>query len=284
MTPRSFLPIISAEELKQIADEPELVLVDARAGVDAYERYAKEHLPGARFVNLEKDLSDITDNPAKGGRHPLPEPKRFGEVLGSLGIDTQSYVVVYDDKLGANPAARFWWMLRAAGHEHVQVLSGGLQSALKAGFQATTEISAIEPKGEYQVRDWAENTVNADDVEEALKHKQSIVVDVRENGRYTGELEPIDKIAGHIPGAVNIPFSSNMDAEGIFLPAAALNEKYTRALEPDKTHEIIVHCGSGVTACHTILAMDQAGLPMPKLYVGSWSEWSNSGRPVATGD
>lgn len=276
-------PVIKPHELLALRTSPELVLVDARTGPNAKEAYGKSHLEGALYIDLEEELSQKGPSPAEGGRHPLPPVEKFAALLGRLGIQSTSHVVVYDDKAGANPAARLWWMLHALGHDQVQVLDGGMEGALAAGYPANDQPVTPTATAPYPAGRWQLPTATADDVEAAAADKEAMVIDVRDAVRYRGEKEPIDKIAGHIPGAVNLPFINNLDAEGRFRDPQELRRYYTDALGSRRPDNVIVHCGSGVTACHTLLAMDYAGLPIPKLYTGSWSEWSNSGRPVATG-
>jgi thiosulfate/3-mercaptopyruvate sulfurtransferase len=276
-------PIIKPQELLSLRSSDDLVLIDARTGPGAKEAYAAQHLEGAVYVDLERDLAQKSASPAEGGRHPLPPVAQFAPLLGKLGIGPKSHVVVYDDKGGANPAARLWWMLRAVGHQRVQVVDGGYQAALAAGYPANGEGVTPRATEPYRTNGWSLPTASVAEVEKAAADKDSLVIDVRDAVRYRGEQEPIDKIAGHIPGAVNLPFSNNLDAQGGFKSPEELRRQYTDALGNTRPDHIIVHCGSGVTACHTLLAMDYAGLPIPKLYVGSWSEWSNSGRAVATG-
>lgn len=276
-------PIIKPHELLALHTAPDLVLIDARTGPVAKEAYQKSHLDGAVYVDLEEDLSQKGPSPAEGGRHPLPPVETFAALLGTLGVQPTSRVVVYDDKAGANPAARLWWMLRAVGHTAVQVLDGGMQSAVEAGYPVNDQPVTPAATAAYPVSCWQLPIAPVEEVEQAAADKEAVVIDVRDAVRYRGEKEPIDKIAGHIPGAVNLPFIHNLNEEGQFRDPQELKQYYTDALGGKRPDNIIVHCGSGVTACHTLLAMDYAGLPIPKLYVGSWSEWSNSGRPVATG-
>jgi thiosulfate/3-mercaptopyruvate sulfurtransferase len=273
----TFSPIITAQEL--IANS-KIILIDARAGANTFENYQKEHLKNARFVDLNRDLAAIPENPANGGRHPLPSPKDFSQTLSALGISPSDHVVVYDDKNGSNFAARFWWMMRAIGHEKIQVLNGGFQAAIQAGFP-TNSGNEIFEKTDYPSQDWKLALADIEEVEKARTHDQNIVIDVRDKNRYDGLTEPLDLIAGHIPGAVNVPLTENLDENGLFKSADELAEKYKAILGNKKTENTIVHCGSGVTACHTLLAMDYAGLPIPKLYVGSWSEWSRNDREMA---
>lgn len=275
-------PVINPEELLKLKDSSEIILIDATAGINAEENYKVNHLKSARFVDLNRDLATVETNPANGGRHPLPSVAKFSELLSKLGISPSNHVIVYDDKNGSNAAARFWWMLRATGHEKVQVLNGGLQAAIKMGYPTSSEIKDFKPVQNYPVSKWKWALADINDVEKARKSEENIVIDVRDKNRFDGLTEPLDLIAGHIPGAINIPFSENLDENGFFKPTEVLAKKYTEITGSKNPENIIVHCGSGVTACHTLLAMDYAGLSIPKLYVGSWSEWSRNDRELAT--
>jgi thiosulfate/3-mercaptopyruvate sulfurtransferase len=241
-----------------------------------------EHLEGAFFVDLETQLADIKHDFSDGGRHPLPEIGTFARTLSDLGISENDHIVVYDDKHGANAAARFWWMLRSAGHEKVHVLNGGLGQAKKLNFpmRSGTEI-AKKIEQPYQVDHWHLPTIDMNEVEKVSPDPNYMVIDVREKGRYDGIFEPIDLVAGHIPGAKNIPFSENLDENGLFLSPKVLEQTYSTKLGDIGPEKTIVHCGSGVTACHTLLAMAYAGMEIPKLYVGSWSEWSRNDKEIA---
>jgi len=275
----TFSPLISADELfKSISD---IILIDARAGANAFEMYQNEHLKGARFVELNHDLAAIPENPANGGRHPLPTPEDFAKTLSALGISPSSNIVVYDDKNGSNFAARFWWMMRAIGHEKIQVLNGGYQTAINAGFQTNSGIETFDTTN-YPFQEWQLPLADIEEVEKARKDNQNIIIDVRDKNRFDGLTEPLDLVAGHIPGAINIPLTENLNENGLFKSADELAEKYKTIIGNRKSENTIIHCGSGVTACHTLLAMDYAGLSIPKLYVGSWSEWSRTNREIAT--
>ena len=276
----NFSPIIKPQELLVLKQTIPFVLVDARSG--AKEKYAASHLEGAFHVDLNNDLADIKPDAADGGRHPLPYFPHFNQVLSELGISPDSHVVIYDDKNGANAAARFWWMLKSVGHDAVRVLDGGMDAAIRAGYPLSNQAPKRVISNDYQANAWQLPTADIAEVDKATQNAQCLIIDVREEGRYNGEFEPLDLIAGHIPNAVNIPFSSNLDAEGFFLPPSELREKYEKALNEKETAQVIVHCGSGVTACHTLLAMAYAGMDIPKLYVGSWSEWSRNNRPMIT--
>lgn len=275
------LPILKPEEFLALPNKHEVVLVDVRTGPKARQDYVQAHLAGALFVDLEQDLSGPRQDPSRGGRHPLPDLGEFAAVLSKLGITPESYVLVYDDKMGANAAARFWWMLRAVGHQRVQVLDGGLQAGLATGVPAGAGEEKVVEAGHYPVQGWLLPTATVEEVAKAVQEAGRVVVDVRDAYRYRGESEPIDPIAGHIPQAINIPFAQSLDEEGRFRSADQLKSFFESALGGKSGDQVIVHCGSGVTACHSMLAMVYAGLEMPVLYVGSWSEWSGTNRPIA---
>ncbi len=273
-------PLIEITDLL-LADRTNLVILDARGFAGAHDRYLAGHLDGALFVNLDPDLAAHTENAAEGGRHPLPTPEAFAGLLARLGITPESNIVIYDDKAGANSAARLWWMLKAIGHPQVQVLNGGVQAAIENGVSLSTEEAIPTPADKlYPIPVGFSGTVNIDEVGKATHDDSRLVIDVRENARYLGQTEPIDLIAGHIPGAINVPFNTNLDASGKYKSAEELRADYTSTLGNVKPHDLIVHCGSGVTACHTLLALEHAGLPGAKLYVGSWSEWSRRDLPI----
>lgn len=275
-------PIIQSAALLKLYKSENLIIIDAHSGKNARTNYEEKHLDGALFVDLDSQLAEIKGDVSIGGRHPLPKIENFARTLSDLGISEKSHVVIYDDKNGSNAAARFWWMLKAIGHEKVQVLDGGFQAAEKNNFptSATTEIS--NKTALYKVANWKLPIAEIDEVENVSQDKNHIVIDVRETSRFNGETEPIDLIAGHIPGAINIPFTENLDENSLFLPPNELKEKYEKIFQDVKSENIIVHCGSGVTACHSLLAIASAALEIPKLYVGSWSEWSRNGKKIET--
>lgn len=273
-------PIISPSELKNLSTE-NLIILDARVGKDVYQNYLGKHLKGARFIDLDKDLAEIGEDAAFGGRHPLPSIEKFEETLSNLGVSEDSHVIIYDDKNGANAGARAWWMLRSFGLKNIQVLDGGFQAAEKENLEFSSGEEIFEKSDVIKKGNWLLPTSSLEDVENELVNNSSTVIDVRDAYRYNGESEPIDLVAGHIPGAINIPFSENLDENGNFLKPEILKEKYSKLLA-NKPENLIIHCGSGVTACHTILALECAGYQMSKLYVGSWSEWSKrEGKEVA---
>jgi thiosulfate/3-mercaptopyruvate sulfurtransferase len=272
-------PVLAPEQLGAVRG---LVLCDVRSGPSARDDYARGHLPGAIFIELEHDLSAASGDAARGGRHPLPDPRTFAARLGVWGIGPESRVVAYDDQNGANAAARLWWMLRALGHERVQVLDGGLKGALAAGLTLTSEPTVVEAAPPYPGATWSWPTADIDAVDRARKAPERVLLDVRAAPRYRGEQEPIDPVAGHIPGARNLPLTENLAADGRFKTAAELRQLYGELLDGRDPEQLVVHCGSGVTACHTLLALERAGLPGASLYVGSWSEWCrNPERPRA---
>lgn len=274
--------LISASELLSIYKNENVVVVDTRMGKDIKKTYLQEHLTGALHVDLNEDLSDIKEDAANGGRHPLPSIEEFSKTLSSLGITPESHVIAYDDKNGSIASARLWWMLKAIGHKKVQVLNGGLKEAIKVGFPMSSNTETAKTVTPYVIDSWKLPVLTMEEVEKVSKDKEYLVIDVRAKERYNGEVEPIDLVAGHIPGAINVPFSSNLDENGLYLSPKALKEKYQKVLGTRSTKDVTVHCGSGVTACHTLLAMSHAGMEIPNLYVGSWSEWSRNDKPIAT--
>lgn len=273
------MSLITAEELVRRAGEPHLAIVDCRwylgqpgAGLAAY---AGGHIPGSVHADLDSDLSGSSG----GGRHPLPPPNEFDCTLGRLGITADATVVVYDD-LGGAIAARLWWMLTDQGHDATFVLDGGLDAWKGAGGETTTEVpSPSQGTAGIALRPW-KGIATIDEVSE--RHQDTILVDARAADRYRGVSEPVDPRAGHIPGAINVPLTENLDS-GRFRSIGDLVNRFAEAgVEADT--DVVVHCGSGVTACHVILAAEVAGFPRPNLYVGSWSEWSASERPISTGE
>jgi thiosulfate/3-mercaptopyruvate sulfurtransferase len=248
--------------------------------------YAASHVPSALYAHLDRDLSGpIT--PATG-RHPLPTPERLVETLGRWGIDASVQVVAYDQGNGAY-ASRLWWLLRWAGHQKVAVLNGGFAAWQQAGLPTETTITRQPPRT-FIFRN-EEPVASTAELERAVRDRTlesgaAVLVDARAADRFAGENETIDPVAGHIPGARNHPFARNVDAQGRFLPAAELRERWTATLGAGTAARggIIAMCGSGVTACHNLLALEIAGLGGARLYAGSWSEWIRAPeRPVARG-
>jgi len=279
-------PLIELQEWQALSSQKDVILVDARGGPDAKEKYLDGHLPGAIFVDVETQLSEKKGDAAQGGRHPLPQPQLFVKLLSELGITRSTQVVVYDDKMGANAACRFWWMLRGLGHSMVRVLNGGFTYAVSQGM--TLQKGWVQPRpvtiavNEYPMADWEQATVNMTELVQGLADQSCLLVDVREAFRYQGESEPIDLVAGHIPGAMNIPYLENLQNDGRFAAIDELQSIYRPLWENAGQREVILHCGSGVSACHTLMALQIAQLPIAKLYVGSWSEWSRNDLPMVT--
>ncbi|WP_396151246.1 sulfurtransferase [Flavobacterium sp.] len=274
-------PIISVSELKALYKANDLLIFDVSNGENAQSNYNQKHLDGAIFVDLNTQLADIKEDLSKGGRHPLTTIENFSKLLSTLGITSKTHIILYDDKSGANAAARMWWMLKSVGHEKVQVLNGGFQEAEKQKFPINSNYVTPIPTEEYIIESWKLPVANLTEVEDASNDKSNLIIDVGESARFNGEFEPIDLVSGHIPNAINVPFSTNLDENGLFLSPEMLREKYKNIFKNNASNDIIVHCGSGVTACHTLLAMVCAGFEIPKLYVGSWSEWSRNNKPIA---
>jgi len=277
-------PLISPEELARRLDDPTWVVVDCRwtltdpaAGPAAH---ARSHIPGARYANLDDDLSRRPG--PSDGRHPLPAAADFAARLGSWGVGNSTTVVAYDEASGAI-AARLWWLLGWLGHDRRLVLDGGFAAWTAAGLPVEARMPRWQP-AHFVPRALADDSVvEAADLP-ALQAAGSLLVDVRAAPRYRGEQEPIDPVAGHVPGAVNRPGSVNIDANGRFRASEALRGELTELLAGRSPRELIAMCGSGVTACQLLLALEVAGLDGAKLYAGSWSEWiRDPARPIATG-
>jgi thiosulfate/3-mercaptopyruvate sulfurtransferase len=274
-------PLVSPEALSTELGAADLVLLDARAGADARERFLAQHLRGARFVSGDHELAQPGD-PAHGGRHPLPPLDVFASTLARLGIGASSRVVVYDDKNGTNPAARAWWMLRAVGID-ARVLDGGLAAAIAAGLPTESGETPIPPAAPMTLAAWKRPTVDVARIDAVSAAPSVPVLDARSLARHRGDADPFDPRPGHIPHTTSAPHESSLDANGRMLAPDALRARFDALLGSHAPAEAIVYCGSGVTACHLLLAMEHAGLPGASLYVGSFSEWTRSGRPVATG-
>lgn len=279
-----YTTLVDTDELAVHLGDPGWVVFDCRftltdpgAGLRAYN---EGHIPGARYVHLDNDLSSpVTE---RTGRHPLPDPEQLAIKLGAWGVDASKQVVVYDDTFGAM-AVRMWWLLRWLGHENVALLDGVFPKWLREKRTVTKELPVIEPavfKASPNNTMW----ISADEIQ-ALTAGTGVVVDARAEERYSGEVEPLDKVAGHVPGAINLPWEDNLDLGGDFLPAGELRELYAPIVGQHAIKNVIHMCGSGVTACHNILAMEHAGLKGARLYAGSWSEWiTDPSRPVKTGE
>jgi thiosulfate/3-mercaptopyruvate sulfurtransferase len=270
-------PLIAAEALAARLGEPDLRIADVRWYLGEPDRgrqeYAAGHLPGAIFVDLDTDLAA----PTGPGRHPLPEPAALADRLGELGFGSGDFIVAYDDVLGT-VAARLWWMLDNLGHERVAVLDGGLRAWRAAGLPVSTDSPAVGPADLRLADRWT----NVVDREELVGRLEAVtLIDARAPERYRGDVEPVDPKAGHIPTAVNAPAKVALGADGRFLAPADLAERLGSVVRAGRP--VVASCGSGVTACHTALALRVAGLPDPHLYPGSFSDWSRSELPVAVG-
>jgi thiosulfate/3-mercaptopyruvate sulfurtransferase len=277
--------LVSASTLHQHSNDPKWVVVDCRFSLANSEAgsyaYRHGHIPHARYANLNKDLSSaITDFT---GRHPLPDFTLLAKKLGAWGITNHSQVVCYDDTVGTF-AGRLWWLLRCLGHDNVAVLNGGIQHWQQQGFALTTNLPPLKP---VTFRPYlnSDHWLKALQVQNSLARKAICLIDARTPERYRGEQEPIDPVAGHIPGALNRPFQLNLDNTGLFLSAESLSSQFKTLIGPTAPEQVVHYCGSGVTACHNLLAMEHAGLTGSKLYAGSWSEWiSDKNREIATGN
>lgn len=272
-------PLIDVTELAQALDgERPPTVLDVRwrlGGPPGIDDYRRGHLPGAVFVDLDRDLSGP---PGTAGRHPLPEPGAFEAAMRRCGVDADRTVVVYDDA-DAMAAARGWWTLRYFGHPDVRVLDGGYRAWADAGRPVSGEEPQV-PAGDFTARPGGMPVLDAEGA--AAVARDGVLVDARAGARYRGEVEPVDPVAGHIPGAVNAPAQDNVDSAGRFLPAQALTQRFA-GLGAVGVVPVGAYCGSGVSAAQEVLALTLAGVPA-SLYVGSWSNWvSDPSRPVATG-
>ena len=288
MDVNSYTTLITAEQLLQIHPNPAGVMVfdcsfdlmDAASGETAF---GQAHIPGAVYADLNRNLSDKTGQGINGGRHPLPSPEKFAQWLGASGFSNPMQAVVYD-RQGANYCGRLWWMLKWLGHAQVAVLNGGWQAWLAAGGAAASgpapgyPHAAFAPKPSHWVLE------NTESVASKLGRPGQTLIDARATPRYKGEVEPLDPVAGHIPGALNRPFSHNIGPDGKFKPAAQLKSEFEVLLAGRNPATVVHHCGSGVSAIPNLLAMEIAGLGPTALYAGSWSEWcSDASRPMAQG-
>jgi thiosulfate/3-mercaptopyruvate sulfurtransferase len=270
-------PLITPEALAAARDalviDCRFSLTDSEAGRRGY---AAGHIPGARYADLERDLSGPREPGGAGGRHPLPDREALCERLRSWGVDNRSSVVCYDQSSGA-VAGRLWWLMRWLGHADVRVLDGGLDAWIAAGFETETAEPA-PARGNFEARLPLTRTRSADD----LPDSDIELLDARDAARFRGESEPFDPVAGHIPGAICAPFTENLEA-GRFKSADQLERRFLE-LGVDPARDTVCYCGSGVTATHHVLALLIAGFPEPALYAGSWSDWiSDPDRPIATG-
>jgi thiosulfate/3-mercaptopyruvate sulfurtransferase len=276
--------LISTAELAARLADPALVIVDVRHDLGQPDtwgegEYLRAHLPGARFAHLDRDLS--APKTGANGRHPLPTPAACAAVFGRLGIDSSKQVIAYDQGPGAY-AARLWWMLRWLGHDAAAVLDGGIGKWVREGRPVTAETPDVRPVT-FPIRRVG-RALSADDMLAGLRDGSLRIVDARGAERFRGDVEPLDPVAGHIPGAVNRPYTKNVEADGTFKSPDALRAEFATVVGDTAPAQIVNVCGSGVSACHNILAMEIAGIGGTVLYPGSWSEWvADPSRPVATG-
>ena len=299
-----YTTLISVEELKslQAGDAPLMVfdctfeLMNPEAGA---QQYGAAHIPGAVYANLDTDLSarhgapgargevvvaqDDDGQPASGGRHPLPSREKFAIWLSSVGFTNSMQAVVYD-RNGTNYCGRLWWMLKWVGHEAVAVLDGGLQAWQAAGGEVTGREEPAHFQSNFVTGAPLAALVDTRTVASRLEQPGQTLIDARAGARYRGEVEPLDPIAGHIPGALNRPFTENIGPDGRFKPAAQLRAEFETLLAGRDPGTVVHHCGSGVSALPNLIAMQIAGLGPSALYAGSWSEWSNTpGLPTRQG-
>lgn len=285
----TFTTLIDAAALRGLVDQADVAVIDCRFDLmnpeGGHRAYFEGHIPGARYADLNKDLSGpIT--PASG-RHPLPSPDAFAGTLARLGVGRATQVIAYDDSAGAF-AARAWWMLRWVGHPAAAVLDGGIKAWVSEGgaLQSGEEkpLPAAQSGARLFPRADADAVIGTADLEQRLSDPAFMLIDARASERYAGTVEPIDALAGHVAGAVNQPFSANLAADGRFLPAPVLRQLWERRLAGRSPTRVAAMCGSGVTACHNLLSLEIAGLRGAKLYAGSWSEWiRDPRRPIARG-
>ena len=284
-----FTTLIAAAVLRDLVGRPDIAVIDCRFDLmnpaGGRRAYLEGHIPGARYADLNMDLSaPIT---ATSGRHPLPTPADVARTLARLGVGHTTQVVAYDDSAGAF-AARAWWMLRWVGHTAVAVLDGGIKAwvseggALESGQEKPLAEAAGRPYLSAQANSAA--VLGTAELEQRLPDPAFLLIDARAGERYAGTVEPIDAVAGHIKGAVNHPFSTDLAADGRFLPAPVLRQGWERQLAGRSPTQVAAMCGSGVTACHNLLSLEVAGFSGAKLYAGSWSEWiRDPHRPIARG-
>ncbi|KAI5916883.1 sulfurtransferase [Thauera sp. 2A1] len=279
----SFATLIGALDLAQRLRDADWVVIDCRfdlANPDfGYQAWRRSHIPGAFFLDLDTDLSGFRSG--TNGRHPLPDPAQLAARLGECGIDNHSQVVAYDDT-GGMFAARLWWLMRWLGHHRVAVLDGGLQAWCRAGQALDAETP--EPIQRSYTFSLQPGRVDADYVAAHLGGTDMLLLDARSPDRFRGENEMLDPVGGHIPGAINRFFRDNLVTDGCFKQASVLREEFGALLAARNPHQVVHQCGSGVTACHNLLAMEAAGFHGSRLYAGSWSEWcADPSRPVASG-
>ncbi|MBD9481926.1 sulfurtransferase [Pseudomonas sp. PDM14] len=283
----SLAQLLTPEQLHARLGQPGLVVLDCRFALDAPDygarSYASEHIPGAQFADLEQDLSAPVHKGVTG-RHPLPDAQTLVAKLRAWGLNADADVVLYDDGPGAF-AARAWWLLAWLGKRSgVYLLDGGLKAWKNAGLPLSAEVPKA-PAGTFSGTPDTSLLLSAEQLQQRLDEPTLSLLDARALPRFRGEVEPLDPVAGHIPGARCAVFTDNLDSDGRFLPADQLRQRFAGLLDGKPAEQLVAYCGSGVTACHNLFALSLAGYPLAPLYAGSWSEWiTDPSRPVATGD
>lgn len=275
---------IDVPSLAKRLDEPGVCVFDVRFSLEQPAQgrsdFAAAHIPGARYLHLDEALSSAII-PGQTGRHPLPDPEQFETLMRRSGVSHDTLVIAYDDGPGLF-ASRLWWLLRWLGHDKVKVLDGGFSAWQAADLPVTQETPRPVAEGDFVASPDHSKLIDADEIHRRLDDPAMQLLDARGPARFSGETEPMDPIAGHIPGAVNLPCVANTDADGCWLDNAQLRKRFEPWVKANT--ELVSYCGSGITACHNILAAMEAGLPEPRLYPGSWSQWiTDPDRPVATG-
>ena len=282
-----YTTIVSTQILEENLDNPDWIIFDCRTSLTdrslGLKNYQENHIPNSFHCHLEKDLSsEITPD---SGRHPIPNFDELIEKLHAWDVGKNTQVIAYDDANGAY-AVRLWWQLRAFGFNQVAVLDGGINQWIKEDRKLSQEIPQASAKPEAEKFDFKLDPnaiISTTEIQQNIEDKSFTLIDARTPERYRGEVEPLDTVAGRVPGAINRAFQLNLDENGKFLPASELKQQYDTLLIDAEDH-VVNMCGSGVTACHNILAMEIAGITDSKLYLGSWSEWiRDSERPIGLG-
>jgi thiosulfate/3-mercaptopyruvate sulfurtransferase len=283
-----YTTLITAEELGALLETSSDVRIfdcsyDLMQPDAGYKQYAQQHIEGAAYADLNQDLSTHDESlKINGGRHPLPQREHFAKWLGNQGVSDQTQVVIYD-RQNMSFCVRLWWMMRWCGHAAAAVLDGGLPAWLAANGKTQSGEGTQKLSAHFTLRAPLAKLVHTQQVAEKLGTQQ-LIIDARAAPRYRGEVEPLDPVAGHIPGALNRPFNNNLTSDGFMKPASQLREEFSTLLAQHSTQDVIHHCGSGVTATPNVLAMEVAGFGNTALYAGSWSEWCNTpGLPVERG-
>ena len=281
----SYTTIISAQQLKEIINNDNVRVIDCRFSLKdpqgGLKCYQSGHLPNAQFADMDTQLSSAMTETS--GRHPLPDVDVFIDQLKQWGINNDTQVIAYDDISGAF-AARLWWMMRWLGHDKVAVLDGGMKQWTDAGYELTQD-NVEFPKGDFMGAAKMEWLADIDSVQREIAENKMILIDARAADRFTGKDQNTDPVPGHIPGACNLPFAGNLTKEGLFESPENIKQRYANVLQNQPLTNVTNMCGSGVTACHNLLALEIAGFAPTKIFIGSWSQWiRDPSRPVATGE